>query len=125
MFQQTKSTVEGADLIHMLSRVEDKLVNFNKKKEEFKTNMKPLEDAEKKVKGIIQANKLNAKLREDDKDRVQKIKDKEQRFKTAQDKMLKGKERMKATRLVQGKKKKKETKKTEDDSLDAKYFETQ
>ena len=115
--------MEGADSLNLLGRVEQKLDEIIKEKEERKKNSKPLEEAEKRVKAVIQTNKLNVKLKEEEKMRVEKIKEKEKRFKTAQDKILKGKERMKPTRLQQEKKKKKEQVKKESDSFDEQYFE--
>jgi len=125
MFQHTKSAMEGADTLHLLSRVEQKLDELTKEKESYQKskNVKPLEDAEKKVKGEIQNKKQIAKDMEKRKAREDKVKEKEKRFKTAQDKILKGKERMRPTRIEEVKKAKKETKKKESDSFEDKYFE--
>jgi len=123
MFRQTKSAVEGADSLHLLARVEQKLDEIIKAKESYKKSPKPLEEEEKKRKGFIQAKNMNAKVEEKEAQRLKKIKEKEKRFETAQDKILKGKERMRPTRILQEKKKKKEQTKVESDSFDDQYFE--
>ncbi len=127
MFQHTKSAMEGADTLHLLSRVEQKLDEIIRQKEAYKKKSKDvqtqMEKAEDKAKGAIQADKIKAKQDGEELKRENKIKEKEKRFKTAQDKMLKGKERMRPSRLQQAKKKRQEQVKVESDAFDEKYFE--
>jgi len=123
MFVHTKSAMEGADLLSLLARVEHKLDDITFKRERLKGISKKVEDEERKVKADLQNTKHKEKLHEEERMKIEKIKEKDKRFKTAQDKILRGKERMKPSKIQKDRKKKKEEVKKENDSFDEKYFE--
>ena len=122
MFQASKSAMEGADSLLILGKVEQRLDEIIQEKAKHKAS-DSLRTVEKRVRTELQNKKQSLKAKEDEKAKSKKVIDKEERYKTAQERVLKGKERMQPTRPQKKQKETKKDNKIESDAFNDKYFD--